>query len=148
HGLLHEFTHVDGQIFRTIRYLVFRPGFLSVEYFEGRRRAYINPVRLLLTAVLLVALLGRSSSVTLSIGILHVDMLPPGVPVLRDIGTTVRQLDVYGLLKRELDHVAATKDVTSEAAVEKFNHELKTYGTALSFSNVLLLAALLHLMFH
>jgi hypothetical protein len=40
-----------------------------------------------------------------------------------------------------------TKDVTSAAAVERFHHDLKTFGTALSFGNVVLLAGLLFAMF-
>ena len=80
HNVLHELSHVDGKIFRTFRYLVFRPGFLSAEYFAGRRRRYINPVRLLLTCLLVLALLGRTGSMTMSLGKLRLNLLPPGPP--------------------------------------------------------------------
>ena len=42
-----NFFNVDSQLFRTVRGL-FRPGFLSTEYFAGRRKRYASPVRVLL----------------------------------------------------------------------------------------------------
>jgi hypothetical protein len=148
HGLLHEFTHVDGKIFRTLRYLLFRPGFLAEEYFAGRRRAYVNPVQLLLTVVVVFALLGQSSSVNMNIGKLRLNLLPPGTPPGETIADTVKKLDVFGLLSRQVEQAGRTKDVKSEGAAEKFHHELKAYGTALSLGNVILLAGLLFVMFH
>src|SRR5579864_4902520 len=47
HGL-HELTHFDSKIFRTVRALVFRPGLLTVEYLAGRRKRYVLPLRLFL----------------------------------------------------------------------------------------------------
>ncbi len=48
HDLTHELLHVDGKIFRSVRLLLTRPGFLSREYFAGRRARYIAPIRLYL----------------------------------------------------------------------------------------------------
>lgn len=47
HGL-HELTHFDSKIFRTLQALVFRPGLLTVEYLAGRRQRYVLPLRLFL----------------------------------------------------------------------------------------------------
>ncbi|HNA15864.1 MAG TPA: DUF3667 domain-containing protein [Ferruginibacter sp.] len=41
-----DITHFDGKFFSTLRYLVFRPGFLSTEYMIGRRASYVNPIRM------------------------------------------------------------------------------------------------------
>lgn len=38
--------NVDSRIFRSILPLYFRPGFLTVEYFVGRRTRYVTPFRL------------------------------------------------------------------------------------------------------
>lgn len=38
----------DGRMWRTLAALLFRPGFLTREYFLGRRRRYIRPARLFL----------------------------------------------------------------------------------------------------
>jgi hypothetical protein len=148
HNLLHEFSHVDGKVFRTLRFLLFRPGFLTEEYFAGRRRAYVKPVRLLLAIVVVFALLGQSSHVTMAIGKLRLNLLPPGPPANETIADTARTLDLFGVLSRQIEKAGRTKDLKSDAAIEKFHHELKTYGTALSLSNVILLAGLLFVMFH
>jgi hypothetical protein len=41
-------TDLDGRFWRTIRALVFQPGLLSREYFDGRRARWISPVSLFL----------------------------------------------------------------------------------------------------
>lgn len=148
HNLLHELSHIDGKIFGTFRYLLFRPGFLSAEYFAGRRRRYINPVRLLLTTLVIFALLPNPGSMVMSIGKVRLNLLPPGPPSSATIKESVGKVDVFGILANFLHRQEQRKDLKSEAAVEKFNHELKTYGTALSFSNVILLAAFLALLYH
>lgn len=38
--------NIDSRIFRSVGPLLFRPGFLSQEYFAGRRVRYVSPVRL------------------------------------------------------------------------------------------------------
>jgi len=44
---------LDGRIWRTLPPLLFRPGFLSNEYFAGRRVRYVSPVRLMVFLSLL-----------------------------------------------------------------------------------------------
>ena len=41
-----DITHFDGKFFSTLKYLIFNPGFLSLEYKAGRRANYLNPVRM------------------------------------------------------------------------------------------------------
>ena len=53
HEALHEFLHLDGKIFQTLKLLILRPGELTMEYFRGRRARYISPVRLYLTCSVL-----------------------------------------------------------------------------------------------
>ncbi len=149
HNLVHEFSHVDSKIARTLRYLFFRPGFLTEEYFAGRRLAYVNPVRLLVTAVIAFALLVHGSGFTvMTIGKLRLSMLPPGIPETLSIQDTVNRLDLFGFLTSRLARVRQHTDVEKEASVERFHHELRNYSTALSFGNVILLAGLLFLLFH
>jgi hypothetical protein len=148
HNLIHELSHVDGKIFSTFRYLLFRPGFLTVEYFAGRRRRYINPVRLLLTCLVILALLPAPGSMIMSIGKVRLNLLPPGPPSADNIKDTIDKLDVLGILGRFMAREAQHKDLQAKASVEKFNHELKTYVTALSFSIVILMAIFLALLYH
>lgn len=44
--LLDTFLQLDTRITRTLSPLLLRPGFLSCEYFAGRRTRYVSPVRL------------------------------------------------------------------------------------------------------
>ena len=44
----HETFELDGKIWRTLRALLFHPGFLAAEYCAGRRRMYVNPFRFLM----------------------------------------------------------------------------------------------------
>jgi hypothetical protein len=53
HEALHEFSHVDNKIVRTARLLLFKPGMLTREFFEGKRARSVSPIRLYLLASLL-----------------------------------------------------------------------------------------------
>jgi hypothetical protein len=54
-----RYVALDGRLWRTMSALLFRPGFLTREYFAGRRRRYIRPARLFLVlSVALFAVLG------------------------------------------------------------------------------------------
>ena len=41
-----DLTHYEGKFWRSMKYLLFRPGYLSVTYLEGKRATYIPPVRM------------------------------------------------------------------------------------------------------
>ncbi len=43
---IEDVTHFDGKFFSTLKYLLFRPGFLSKEYLRGRRVSYLHPIRM------------------------------------------------------------------------------------------------------
>jgi len=43
-----DITHFDGKFFKTIKYLITKPGFLSQEYLAGRRARYLHPIRMYL----------------------------------------------------------------------------------------------------
>ena len=61
HDALHDLTHLEGRLWPTLKYLLVRPGFLTLEYFAGRRARYAPPFRLYL--VLSVAFFALSSFV-------------------------------------------------------------------------------------
>ena len=42
----YDITHFDGKFFHSVKYLLFRPGFLSKEFISGRRASHLNPVRM------------------------------------------------------------------------------------------------------
>ena len=49
HEIFHELAHLDSKLFKTLRDLITKPGFLTQEYFAGRKSRYIAPLRLFLT---------------------------------------------------------------------------------------------------
>ncbi len=53
HDLLHEFLHVDGKIFRTLKALLLKPGLLTEEYWRGRITFWFRPIRIFLIVVAL-----------------------------------------------------------------------------------------------
>lgn len=63
----HEFLHhfighyvaLEGKLWRTLGWLIVKPGALTVEFIAGRRGRFIDPLRLLLTMSLLMFLVMR-----------------------------------------------------------------------------------------
>jgi hypothetical protein len=53
--------NIDGRIFRTLGPLLVLPGFLTLEYFAGRRVRYVSPVRLFVFICLMAFLASRLS---------------------------------------------------------------------------------------
>ena len=49
-----RYVTLDGRLWRTLFGLIARPGFLTQEYFAGRRRRYVRPARLFLVLYLLL----------------------------------------------------------------------------------------------
>ena len=41
-------THIDSKFYQSIKYLIFKPGFLSAEFVKGKQIAYMKPVQLFL----------------------------------------------------------------------------------------------------
>jgi hypothetical protein len=42
---VYDITHFDSKFFDSMRYLLFKPGFLPKEYMRGRRASYLNPIK-------------------------------------------------------------------------------------------------------
>ena len=42
---LYDITHFDSKFFDSMKFLLFKPGFLPGEYIRGRRASYLNPVK-------------------------------------------------------------------------------------------------------
>lgn len=146
HTVVHELLHVDGAIWRTLRLLFVRPGQLSLEYAAGRRRPYVNPFRLLLIAIVAYALISSSGfDVFWKFGPVTMSIAPTVVRRSLSVESTIEQVDRYGLLRQQL--AAKREQLASEAARERFHHRLAAFAQPVSFTNVVLLAATLHLVF-
>jgi hypothetical protein len=64
---LAEIGSIDSRLWRSLRLLMLRPGFLSLEYRNGRRRQYLSPISLFLLGNLLFFLAPPLSDFQLSL---------------------------------------------------------------------------------
>jgi hypothetical protein len=156
HSVLHEFTHIDGKIVRTLRGLLFRPGFLTCEYFAGRRGPYVTPLRLLLTAAILFALIAPPTRDSLTVGLgrphpflqLHLSMLPPSTSEKASIEENIKKLDVANVLTEEWQAIQRRHpEISGDVAAERFNRYIEGYCEILSFCSVVPLALLTWLIY-
>lgn len=56
--LVEEFLHLDAKVFQSLKPLLFNPGFLTVDYINGRRARYFHPVRMFLTISVIMFIVG------------------------------------------------------------------------------------------
>jgi hypothetical protein len=146
HTVAHELLPVDSAFWRTLRLLFTHPGRLSLEYAAGRRRPYVNPFRLLLIAIVGYALMSSFGFiVTWDIGPLTMSIAPAAVRRSLSVEETIQQIDRYGLLRQQV--AAKRAQLASDAARERFHDRLAAFAEPVSFTNVLLLAATLHVVF-
>lgn len=69
---------LNSRTVRTLKYLIFRPGFLTTEYFAGRRARYLPPVRLyLITSVIFFLYLSLQNTLSDSSPMLFSLETPP-----------------------------------------------------------------------
>ena len=103
HHVLHEFAHLDGKIFASLKLLFTKPGALTVEYFAGRKSRYVAPLRLFLTGFALMLVLYSIRGTR-----------------LHDFGRYMA-FDTTGSIARNVDRIAAREHVTREEIVERIN---------------------------
>lgn len=148
HTLLRETLDLDGKIWRTLRHLVSQPAFLTAEYCEGRRRLYVSPLRLLITAIIVYALLTQGGlQASLFLGPLTLSIAPAAVPKGASVAETVNRIDRFGLLGSVVAARNESGELNSDAAREKFHSRLEKFAQPLSFANVFMLALALHALF-
>jgi hypothetical protein len=110
HHAFHEFFHLDSKIFRTFWLLFRRPGFLTAEYWAGRRTGFIRPLRLYIIAAAVHLL-------AVSAGFYAVDSIK--------IDGSSAKLD------KLVEVVAARLQVDKAGAGEQLNHQFqRCYGAA------------------
>ena len=56
-GAFHVLTHVDGKIFRNLKFLITNPGYISKNYAIGRRQPFMKPIPMFFVANLIYFLL-------------------------------------------------------------------------------------------
>jgi uncharacterized membrane protein len=131
HTVVHELTHLDGKIFRTLKYLFIKPGGLSYDYFSGKKTRYINPFRLFLTFLIILVIFNG--------------FLQQGKHT--SLKEAAASMDPTGYTSQVVNERAAKENIETGEFREKFNSRFKTYQNLFSFSIVVLLSLLFMLFF-
>jgi hypothetical protein len=148
HSFVPELVNLDGRAWRTLRYLLLRPGYLSLEYSAGRRRAYLKPFRVLLVAIVVYAFsAGSGLTFTLNFGAITLSLAPAGIPRGRPIEGTFERIDRFGVLERMFTAKLGPVSEATEDLSRRFNELLGDFATPVSFATVFLIALVLYLVF-
>lgn len=129
HEAVHELLHFDSKLFSTLRALAFKPGLLTAEYFAGRKKRYIAPLRLFLT---LFALQFIAFSV-----------YKPAAMYSIDAAAT---MDVTGGIETTVQKIANKRKIPIETFKERVDATWHKTITWLQLGNILGLAVILYLM--
>ena len=114
-----NFFAFDTRLFRTFKFLLFRPGFITTEFFLGRRMRYTPPVRILVffsfvLFLLLQTLSDRALQSTLDAGLPFNDNLSDSITL------NLNNMNIVG------DHSNKSKENTdSETFDIDFNQDLR-----------------------
>jgi hypothetical protein len=129
HDVVHEFVHLDSKLFRTLRDIVAKPGFLTAEYFAGRKSRYIPPLRLFLTLFALQFLAFTFYQ-------------PAAVYTI----ASMKKLDTAGALTRLIDKRAAKLHLTREEAEERIDERWHKNYSLLQLLNIAGVAVVLKML--
>ncbi len=130
HEAFHELIHLDSRLFRTLRSLVFRPGFLTVEYFAGRKARYFRPLRLYL--------------VIFAISFFLYSLYKP--VSLYDFDRIIKT-ETSGLLAKKLEQKAKRLNTTAEELSDRVSRRWAGNVSLLQLVYVFLLAGVLKLVY-
>jgi hypothetical protein len=131
HDVFHELAHVDSKLFKTLRDLITKPGFLTQEYFAGRKSRYIPALRLFLT---LFALQFLAFSVYKPAAIYRV--------------ASLRRFDATGSLSKLIERKALKDHVTSEEFEQRVDERWHKNYSLLQLLNIVGLALVLKVLHH
>ncbi|HEX8407491.1 MAG TPA: DUF3667 domain-containing protein [Thermoanaerobaculia bacterium] len=130
HDVVHELVHLDSKLFRTMRELVAKPGLLTAEYFAGRKKRYIAPLRLFLT---LFAITFLAYSAFKPVAIYSIEGL--------------LSVDPKGQLKAKLERAAQKRNMTYEALTTRLEHRWQKNMSIASMLSIVSIALVMKLLY-
>ncbi len=114
---IQSLLELDGRAFRTLFCLLFKPAFLSREYFSGRRASYTPPLRLFLIISVSFFLL-----VSLYTSIQSIDEVLRGEPAEVAVEAPLLDNDTVGAIDSEQD--SGEIDESSLENIERFVNDI------------------------
>lgn len=147
-----ELVNLDSRIWRSLGLLLFRPGFLACEYAVGRRRPYINPLRLLITAIIvytLSMLVGGTANYAININNVVFSVVPLRFTEERLLVDTLDVVDRLGVIEEQLiQKTGVPAFAVPDATRIRFHNMLRNFVTGLTLTVVLLFGLTLYALFH
>ncbi len=131
HEVFHELAHVDSKLFNTLRDLLIKPGFLTQEYFAGRKSRYVAPLRLFLTffALQFLAFTFYAPAALYSV-------------------KSMKRFDTSGALTTLMERKALKRHLTTEELEERIDERWHKNYSLLQLANILGLALVLKVLHH
>jgi hypothetical protein len=129
HDVVHEFVHLDSKLFRTLRDLITHPGFVTEEYFAGRKSRYIPPLRLFLTLF--------------ALQFLAFTMYRPAALYTM---ASIERFDTVGQLTKLVEKKAARQQLTREELEQHIDERWHKNYSLLQLVNILGMAIVLKLL--
>ena len=130
HETVHELIHLDSKLFTTLKLLVTKPGFLTAEYFAGRKKRYITPLRLFLT---LFAIQFFAFTVYKPAAVYEIEKFA--------------KFDATGKLEAKMQAKAKKFGMTYEQYTERIDRRWQKNLSLLQLANILGLALVLKLLY-
>ena len=125
-----HFTHLDTKVFRSFRFLIFKPGFLSLEFVKGRRVLYVKPLQVFVFINLIFFFFLGSSDIF--------------SPRLQWIYASEKMFIGNASVKAITDAKAAELSMTVEAFIPYFDEKIGKYTKAALYLFIPVLALVLH----
>lgn len=102
-GVFHIITHADAKLFRNLRLMLLKPGFVSKNFIEGIRQPYLKPIPMFFVGNLIYFLFPVFETFTTSLA-------------------SQRQFQPYSeMVQTIVDKKVEAKGITLEALEEKYN---------------------------
>ena len=130
HEVFHELAHVDSKLVTTLRDLVAKPGFLTAEYFAGRKSRYIPALRLFLTLFALQFLAFTATPTS-----------------MYKVGS-LEKFDKAGALTKLIGRASARRHITADDFKERLDERWHRNYSLLQLFNILGFALVLKLLHH
>jgi hypothetical protein len=131
HEVFHEIAHVDSKLFMTLRDLITKPGFLTEEYFAGRKSRYIPALRLFFVLFALQFLAFTAYS-------------PAALYTVK----SMKKFDTVGALHKLLDKKAKRIHVTADELDQRIDERFHKNYSLLQLVNIAGLALVLKVLYY
>ena len=130
HHTFHELVHLDSKLFTTLKLLATKPGFLTAEYFAGRKTRYISPLRLFLTLFAL-----------------HLIAYTVYKPVALYSMEGIAKVGNAGPVEEVMNRIAVKKKADVSVVREQVNHRWARNLSLLQLLNILLMGVVLKVLY-